>query len=73
MEQEWSALDTLQEDLIRKMNNQKDAEDNIEQILSQTEYIFTQPVQMWRNCDYEIRQLLFMVRFGGVLYYKKNL
>lgn len=72
MEQEWSALDTLQEDLIRKMNNQKDAEDNIEQIISQTECIFTQPVQMWRNYDYEIRQLLFMVRFGGILYYKKN-
>lgn len=72
MEQEWSSLDTLKEDLIRKMKNQKDDEDNIEQTLSQTEYIFTEPVQMWRNSNYELRQLLFMVWFGGILYYKKN-
>lgn len=72
MEQEWSSLDTLKEDLIRKMKNQKNDEDNIEQTLSQTEYIFTEPVQMWRNSNYELRQLLFMVWFGGILYYKKN-
>ncbi|NMR34920.1 hypothetical protein HIO71_12060 [Chryseobacterium aquaticum] len=72
MEQEWSALDTLQEDLITKMKNQQGDEDNIEQILSQTECIFTKPAEMWRNSNYEIRQSLFMVWFAGVLYYKKD-
>ena len=72
MEQEWSALETLQDDLIRSMKNQKDDEDNIEQILSQTECIFTKPAEMWRNSNFEIRQLLFMVWFAGVLYYKKD-
>ncbi|WP_312090934.1 hypothetical protein [Chryseobacterium sp.] len=72
MEQEWSALETLQDDLIRKMKNQQDDEDNIEQTLYQTEYIFTKPAEMWRNSNYEIRQLLFMVWFSGILYYKKD-
>lgn len=72
MEEEWATLETLQQDLVNRMKNQKEDEDNIEETLSQTEFIFTEPVQIWKNSSYEIRQLLFMVRFGGVLYYKKN-
>lgn len=72
MEEEWSTLETLQEDLLRKINNQKEDEDNIEETLSQIECIITDPVGMRKNSNYEIRQLLFMVRFGGVLYYKKK-
>ena len=72
MEAEWSLLETLQEDLLRKINHQKDDEHHIEETLSQIECIITNPVEMRKNSNYEIRQLLFMVRFGGVLYYKKN-
>ena len=72
MEKEWATLETLQQDLIKRMKNQKEDEDNIEETLSQTEFIFTEPAKIWKNSTYEIRQLLFMVRFGGVLFYKKN-
>lgn len=72
MESEWSVLETLQEDLLRKINHQQEDEDHIEETLSQIECIITNPLGMRKNSNYEIRQLLFMVRFGGVLYYKKN-
>lgn len=72
MEAEWSLLETLQEDLMRKITHQKEDEDSIGETLSQIECIITDPVGMRKNSNYEIRQLLFMVRFGGVLYYKKN-
>lgn len=72
MEAEWSVLETLQEDLMRKIKNQKEDEDSIGETLSQIECIITDPVGMRKNSNYEIRQLLFMVRFAGILYYKKS-
>ncbi|MET3539045.1 hypothetical protein [Chryseobacterium limigenitum] len=72
LEIEWATLETLKEDIEKKMNHEKNDKQNLESILSQTEYLFTDPVGMWKKSNYEIRQLLFMVRFGGILYYKKN-
>lgn len=72
LEIEWATLETLKEDVEKKMNHKKNDKENLESILSQTEYLFTDPVGMWKKSNYEIRQLVFMVRFGGILYYKKN-
>ena len=54
------------------MTHHKNSDENLETTLSQAEHIFTQPLKLWKNSNYEIRQSLFMVWFGGVLYYKKN-
>ena len=72
LEQEWASLEALQEDLRYKINDQQNQEENFEDLLEQAECLFTDPVKMWKNSDYEIRQLLSMVRFGGILFYKKN-
>lgn len=72
LEMEWATLETLKEDIERKMNYGKSNKENLESVLSQTEYLFTNPVGMRKKSNYELRQLLFMVRFGGILYYKKN-
>ncbi len=72
LEDEWSALDTLQEDIKRKIDNQKNEVFDIEKALSQAEYLFTNPEEMREKSNFEIRQLLFKVWFGGILYYKKN-
>ncbi len=72
LETERATLETLKGDLENKMNNKESNEENLESVLSQTEYMFTDPVGAWKKSNYEIRQLLCMVRFGGILYYKKN-
>lgn len=72
LEMERATLETLKGDVEEKMNHKRDDRENLESILSQTEYLFTDPVGMRKNSNYEIRQSLFMVRFGGILYYKKN-
>ncbi len=72
LEIEWATLETLKEDVEKKMNRERNDKENLECILSQTEYLFTDPVGMRKKSNYEIRQLLFMVRFGGILYYKKK-
>lgn len=72
MEEERALLDSFQEDIQRKMKNRKSNEDNFGKLLAQTEPMFVQPLKMWKNSNFEIRQLLTKVRFGGVLYYKKN-
>lgn len=64
LETEWATLETLYEDLEKKMKYQKSDEDNLEETLSQIEYMFTDPVGMRKKSNYEIRQLLLMVRFG---------
>ena len=72
MEEEWSALEGLKEDLENKATAQTNDEENFEITLSFAELLFTDPVDFRKNSNYEIRQSLFMVWFGGVLYYKKN-
>lgn len=73
LEGEWSALETLQKDLMKKINHPEDDKINLEKTLSEAEYIFTDPEGIWKNSNFEIRQSLFRVRFGWVLYYEKNL
>lgn len=72
LEEERAVLSTLKEQIKINMNNQQNDEDNFEQLLAQSEPIFVKPVQMWRKSNFELRQLLSKVRFGGVLYYQKN-
>ncbi|THV60743.1 zinc ribbon domain-containing protein [Chryseobacterium candidae] len=72
LEMERATLETLKGDLEEKMNHKRNDKENLESILSQTEYLFTDPVGMRKKSNYEIRQSLFMVRFGGILYYKKK-
>lgn len=72
LEEERSLLDTLQNDIKGKMKNQKNHGDNFEHLLAQTEPMFVNPVLMRKKSNFELRQLLTMVRFGGVLYYQKN-
>lgn len=64
LEGERSALETLQKDLIKKINHPEDDKINLEKTLSEAEYIFTDPEGIWKNSNFEIRQSLFRVRFG---------
>lgn len=73
LEEEWATLETLKEDLTSKLNNQKSDANNLKKTLSQAECLFTKPVQMRKKSSYELRQLLFRVRFSWILYYEKNL
>lgn len=73
LEDERSTLEVLQGDFIKKMNPQQNEEDDLETILLQAETIFTNPVGMRKEGNFEIRQLLFRVRFAWILYYEKNL
>ena len=72
LEEERSTLESLQNDLVKKINNHKNDEDNFEMTLAQSEPMFTNPVLMRNKSSFEIRQLLTMVWFGKVLYYKKK-
>ena len=72
LEEEWSTLETLKDELLKKMKNHKNSEDAFEITLSQSEPMFTSPAIMWENSNFEIRQLLTMVWFGGFLFYKKK-
>lgn len=72
MEDEWSALEALEKDLQIRILNKNEKNEDILILLSNVEPIFTKPVEMWGDHDYAIRQLLFGVRFGHVLFYKKN-
>lgn len=72
LDQEWSSLETIQDDIERKINRDENDGDDFETILSQIESIFTNPFLMWKNGNFEIRQLLSMVRFGGILFYDKK-
>jgi hypothetical protein len=65
-------LEAIYQEVKYQMTHHKNSDENLETTLSQAEYIFTQPLKLWKNSNYEIRQSLFMVWFGGVLYYKKN-
>ena len=72
LEEERSTLEAIYQEVKYQMTHHKKNDENFETTLSQAEYIFTQPLKLWKNSNYEIRQSLFMVWFGGVLYYKKN-
>ena len=72
MEDEWSALEALEKNLQNRILNNNEKNEDILILLSNVEPIFTKPVEMWKDHDYAIRQLLFGVRFGHVLFYKKN-
>lgn len=63
-EDEWSTLETLHQDLSSKIDNQKQDIKNLQQILNQAEHLCTKPVEMRKESNFEIRQLLFRVRFG---------
>lgn len=64
LEDEWSTLETLLDDLTNKMNNQKSDADKLKKTLSQAENLFAKPVQVRKKSSFDIRQLLFRVRFG---------
>lgn len=64
LEDEWSTLETLLDDLTNKMNNQKSDAEKLKKTLSQAENLFTKPVQVRKKSSFDIRQLLFRVRFG---------
>ena len=72
MEDEWSALETLEKDLKNRVLNKNEKNEDILTLISNVEPLFTKPFEMWKDHDYTIRQLLFGVRFGHVLFYKKN-
>jgi len=72
LEEEWSILETLQKEIKKKIENYKNEKIDFEKIISQAEFLFTHPEEMRKKSNFEIRQLLFRVWFGGVLYYKKN-
>lgn len=44
LEMEWAILETLKEDVEQKMNHKRNDKENLESILSQTEFLFTNPV-----------------------------
>ena len=72
LEEEWSALEVLQKDLEYRLTHHNEDENNIESTLLQAERMFTEPSKTRKENNYEIRQLLLMVWFGGILFYKKN-
>ena len=72
MEDEWSALETLEKNLQNRILNKNEKNEDVLTLISNVEPLFTKPVEMWKDHDYAIRQLLFGVRFGHVLFYKKN-
>ncbi len=72
LEDEWSSLQTIKEVIEDKINNKRSDEYDITTTLSQIEPLFTDPVAMRENSKFDIRQLLFMVWFSGILYYKKD-
>lgn len=72
LEEERANLDHNKDIIIDKIANKKGDEYDINTTLDQIEPIFTKPVEIRKNSNYEIRQLLSMVRFSWILYYKKN-
>ena len=72
LEEERSTLESVYQEIKHKMASWNNNHQDLENTLSEAEYIFTQPLKLWKNSNYEIKQLLFMVWFGGILYYKKN-
>ncbi len=72
LEEEWTLLNTLQDEVKNKMKNNKTSQDNFDTILKQVKPMFINPLKIWKTSNFELKQLLSMVRFGGVLYYKKN-
>ena len=72
LEDEWSTLEDSQKKLKNKLTSKKNDEDSIKATFLQAELLFTDPVKMWRNSNFETRQLMTMVWFSGILYYEKN-
>lgn len=72
LETEWGDLKESKHLIEDKIANKHSDDFDISTTLSQIEPIFTDPVAIWLDSEYEMRQLLFMVRFGWILYYKKN-
>lgn len=64
MEGEWATLQALQDDIQNRMTNKKHDDDTAKTTFSQLELLITDPVEHWKNSDYETRQLLIMVWFG---------
>lgn len=72
LEDEWSTLEDSQKKLKNKLTSKKNDEDSIKATFLQAELLFTDPVKMWRNSNFETRQLMTMVWFSGILYYEKT-
>lgn len=64
LEDEWSTLEALQQDLQDRMTTQKKDSNTIKATFSQAELLITNPVKKWKTSQYEIRQSLIMVWFG---------
>jgi hypothetical protein len=64
LEEERSDLQTAKELIQDKIDNKRSDEYDIETTLSQIEPMFTDPVAMRENSNYDIRQLLIMVWFS---------
>ena len=72
MEEEWATLEELQQSLNDKLSHQKKDKDSIKETFLQAERLFTDPVKTRKEFDFQIRQSLIMVWFGGILYYDKK-
>ena len=64
LEDERATLEELQKTLKNNMTNQKSSQDNIKNTFLQAESIFTDPVKKRKESNFEMRQLLTLVRFG---------
>ena len=64
LEDDWVKLCAIRDTIDDRINNKKSDEYDIQKTLDAIEPIFTDPVRMRENSNYEIRQLLFRVRFG---------
>jgi len=57
-------MEALQYELKDRMADLKNNENTIQTTFSKAESLITNPVKLWKNSDYDIRQLLIMVWFG---------
>ncbi len=64
LEDERATLEELQKTLKNNITNQKSSQDNIKNTFLQAESIFTDPVKKRKESNFEMRQLLTLVRFG---------
>lgn len=64
LENDRANLRTLRDIIQEKIDNKKEDNYDINEMLDNIEEIFNDPVAMRENSNYDVRQLLFKVRFG---------
>ncbi len=64
LENDWSTLETMKEDIEMKITNHNKESIDFEKMITEAEFLFTNPVQKREKSNYELRQLLFRVWFG---------